>query len=184
MNYIDYIVIILLLFSFLGGLKNGFIYELASLVGLVAGVWGAIKFSGATRDFLEFRLNFTGDWVQILAFGLTFAAIAILVHIIAKAIEHALEMVNMGALNRIFGGLLALFKSAFFFGLFFMFIDTIDEMLPVFPEKKIKEAKMYEPMRDVAIFSFPFFKGVYEDFKGPDRNKEKKNAEPDSLKKS
>jgi membrane protein required for colicin V production len=182
MNYIDVIIVLLLIFSVIGGLTKGFIYEFASLVGLIAGIWGAIKFSGATRDFLEYQLNFHNNYIQIIAFVITFVVIIILVHIISKAIEKAVETVNMGVVNRIFGGIFAAFKTAFFLGVFFIFIPRLDELIPSIPDKTIKESRFYEPMRNVAIYSFPFLKGLYEDFKDTDHKEKDKTSKPDSTK--
>ena len=168
MNYIDIIIILLLIFAAIGGASKGFVYEFASLFGLIAGVWGAIKFSGATSDFLHYRLNINGNHVQVIAFILTFILIIVLVHIIAKAIEKALEAVAMGVVNRIFGCIFAVFKSAFILGVIFILIQRIHEAVPVVPEKAIEESKLYEPLRRVAIYSFPFLKGIYDDIKDTD----------------
>jgi membrane protein required for colicin V production len=184
MNYIDIIIVILFILSAISGARKGFIYEFASLFGLIAGVWGAIKFSGATRDFLQYRLNIDNNYVQIIAFVITFLIIVILVHIIAKAIEKAVESVSLGVVNRIFGVVLALFKSAFILGVLFLLIQRIDDAIPVIPEKAVKESKLYEPLRNVAVYSFPFLKGIYDDLKGSGDKpaKEGKKATPDPAK--
>jgi len=182
MNYIDLIIVILLIFSAIGGLTKGFIYEFASLFGFIAGVWGAIKFSGATRDFLQYRLNFDNSYVQIIAFVITFFLITILVHFVAKAIEKALETVNLGVVNRIFGGIFAVFKSVFVLGVFFILIQRIDEVVPAIPDKDIQESRFFEPFRNVAVYSFPFMKGIYDDFKDTDRREREKEKEASSTK--
>jgi membrane protein required for colicin V production len=182
MNYIDVIIILLLIFSAIGGLTKGFIYEFSSLFGLIVGVWGAIKFSGATRDFLEHQLNFHNNYVQVVAFVITFVIIIIIVHIVAKAIEKAVETVNIGVLNRILGGIFAVFKSAFILGVIFIFIQRLDELIPAIPDKDIQESRLYNPMRNVAVYSFPFLKGIYEDFKDTDHHEKEKASEPGSTK--
>jgi membrane protein required for colicin V production len=182
MNYIDIIIIILLIFSVIGGLNKGFIYEFASLFALIAGVWGAIKFSGATRDILEHQFNFHNNSVQVIAFIITFVIIIILVHIIAKAIERAVETVNIGVVNRILGGIFSAFKTAFILGVLFIFIPRLDEAIPSFPDRAIEESRFYNPMRNVAVYSFPFLKGIYEDFKDTDHHDKQKQSEPDSTK--
>jgi membrane protein required for colicin V production len=183
MNYIDIIIVILLILSAISGANKGFIYEFASLFGLIAGVWGAIKFSGATRDFLQYRLDFNTHYIQIIAFVLTFVLIIILVHIVAKAIEKAMESVSLGVVNRIFGGIFAVFKSAFILGILFLLIQSIHESIPIVPDKDIQKSKLYEPLRNVAVFSFPFLKGIYEDIKDTDHkpSAEWKNSTPDST---
>ena len=52
MNYIDIILGLLLIFSAIGGFKNGLIAEIASLAALILGIWGAIHFSDNTTELL------------------------------------------------------------------------------------------------------------------------------------
>jgi len=184
MNYIDIIIVILLILAAISGATKGFVYEFASLFGLIAGVWGAIKFSGATRDFLQYRLDFNHNYVQIIAFILTFIIITILVHIVAKAIEKAMESVSLGVVNRIFGCIFAVFKSAFILGILFLLIQRIDESIPFVPEKAIQESSLYNPLRNVAVYSFPFLKGIYDDIKDTDHQPKdgNKKAAQDSTK--
>ncbi len=165
MNYIDLIIIILLVASAIGGLTKGLIYEVASLIALVAGVWGAIKFSGAIEGFIVRQFNVTYEHLNIIAFFITFILISILVHFLAKAIEHAFESVSMGPVNRILGMIFATIKSAFVIGIILLFIEGIDKVVPVVPEKKIQEAKLYTPLRNLSINTLPFLKGLFEDIK-------------------
>jgi membrane protein required for colicin V production len=176
MNYIDIIIVILFILSAISGARKGFVYEFASLFGFIAGVWGAIKFSGATRDFLQYRLNFDHNYVQIIAFIITFIIITVIVHLIAKAIEKAMESVSLGVVNRIFGCIFAVFKSAFILGVLFLLIQRIDEVVPVVPDKAIEESSFYNPLRNVAVYSFPFLKGMYDDIKGTDHHEKKEST--------
>ena len=54
MNWIDFVIIILLVFGLARGYINGFVKELASLLALILGIWGAIKFSTWTAARLYY----------------------------------------------------------------------------------------------------------------------------------
>lgn len=172
MNYIDYIIIILLVISAVKGASKGFIYELASLIALVAGVWGAIKFSGATETFLVERLNFTSQHIDVIAFIITFVLIIVLVHFIGKAVEKAVESISLGAINRILGLVFSVLKTAFILGIIVVLIEKLDEALPFVPEEDIAESRFYDPLRGVAINTFPFIQEFYKDIKGDDNEKD------------
>ncbi|HPR33660.1 MAG TPA: CvpA family protein [Prolixibacteraceae bacterium] len=180
MNYIDIIIILLLIFSAIGGISKGLIYEVASLLALILGVWGAIKFSNATESFLVEQFNWHVPHIDIIAFVITLVFIIVIIHILAKAIENALETIQLGALNKIFGMIFAVFKSAFILGILFILVERLDEALPIIPEKPIQESRLYTPLRNVAIYSFPFLKGLYEDIKGTDED-EKDEEEKDEI---
>ena len=53
MNIFDIVIASLLLFGFVRGLLKGLFVEVASLVGLIGGVYGAIHFSYFVSDFLK-----------------------------------------------------------------------------------------------------------------------------------
>ena len=72
MNWIDFVIIILLVFGLARGYINGFVKELASLLALILGIWGAIKFSSWTAARLYDYFDMTGRYVGIIAFLVTF----------------------------------------------------------------------------------------------------------------
>lgn len=165
MNYIDFIIIIVVIAAAIRGAIKGFVYEIASLIALIAGVWGAIKFSGATETYLVKRLNFTNEYIDIIAFVITMVIIIILVHLIGKAVEKILKSVALGTVNRFFGLIFASAKALFILGVLVVVIDKIDESLPFIPKDNVAESKFYNPLKNIAISTFPFIQGFYEDIK-------------------
>src|SRR4030065_2652409 len=87
MNWIDFIIIILLVFGLARGFINGFIKELASLLALVVGIWGAIKFSSFTAEKLYDYFDMTGQYVGIIAFMITFIIIVIIIHFLGLLLD-------------------------------------------------------------------------------------------------
>lgn len=183
MNYIDYVIIILLVISAVRGLIKGFIYEITSLIALIAGVWGAIEFSGATEIFLVKRLGFTSEHINIIAFLITFVLIIILVHFIGKAVEKAVESVALGVANRIFGLFFSILKTAFILGIIVILVEKLDESFPFVPKNDISESKFYAPLRGVAISTFPFINNFYKDIKGVSDDNDKSYESSDDEEK-
>lgn len=185
MNYIDYIIIILVIISAIKGATKGLIYELASLVALVAGLWGAIKFSHATKTYLVERLGFDNSYINIIAFAITFIIIIVVVHLIAKAVEKALESIALGGANRILGFVFATFKSIFILGIIVILIEKLDESLPFIPEDDVQSSKLYQPIRTVTVSTFPLIQGLFDKSNEDDdddvESREKKDAKQDST---
>ncbi len=77
MNWIDFIIIALLAFGLIQGFIDGLIIEVAELVALVAGIWGAIHFSGWTADKLEGWFDMQSAWTGIVSFAITFIAMVL-----------------------------------------------------------------------------------------------------------
>lgn len=177
MNYIDIIIIFILIGSAISGAQKGLVYEVASLIALIGGVWGAIKFSHATETFLVQRLDFTNNYINIIAFVITFMIIIVLVHLLAKAVEKALESFALGGINRILGLVFSVLKSLFVLGIIIIIIDKIDETLPFVPEKAVQESRFYEPLSLMTIKTFPFIQGLMEDLKDEDSKKNEPTAQ-------
>jgi membrane protein required for colicin V production len=80
MNYIDVVLAIFLLIAAFSGFRKGFIIEVASLVALILGIWGAIKFSHFMAGFLSGQFDFHANYLGVAAFVVTFLIIVIVVY--------------------------------------------------------------------------------------------------------
>lgn len=156
MNYLDIILGILLILAAIGGLRNGLVAELASLAALVLGIWGAIKFSGITADFLVENFNFTSRYLSIISFIVTFIVIVILVHIVGGVVGKIIETAHLGFLNRMAGLVFGVLKSALILSILLVIFDKIDEDVHILSEKTKTESKLYSPIRNFAPRIFPF----------------------------
>jgi membrane protein required for colicin V production len=177
MNYIDLILLLLLAGSVFGGLKNGFIAELASLLALILGVWGAIKFAGFSHRVLVEQWNLDLPYAGIVSFVITLLIIAAAVHLLARIIQKMAEAANLSIANRVLGAFLSLFKSLFFLGVLLLVIDQYAEKISFLPVDKIESSKLSKPMRNLALSSFPFLQGVYDGIKGSEKNEKDEENE-------
>lgn len=104
---IDIIVALILIFSFLGGLKDGAVKELLGLLAFII----ALPLSGLLTGFVSGWLSFVADntWRTFLAFLLTMGILIILLHIIFWFPQKLLEKVWSGGLIwSILGGVFGL----------------------------------------------------------------------------
>lgn len=156
MNYIDIVLVILLVLSAIGGFKNGLIVELASLAALILGIWGAIHFSYVTSEFLIENLNFNSEYLPVISFIVTFVVIVILVHIVANVVDKMVETVMLGFVNKLAGLVFGVLKTALILSIVLLIFDKIDENVKILPERVKAESRMYEPIRNFAPSIFPF----------------------------
>jgi membrane protein required for colicin V production len=175
-NYLDYILVVLLVIAAIKGLVKGFIYEVVSLIALIAGVWGAIQFSGETKRILIDHFSLTNSYIDIIAFVITFIVIIILVHFIGKAVEKAIKAIAMGFVNRLLGLVFSVLKTAFILGVVLVVIERVDEGNKIVPQKDIEASVFYSPLRNVAISTFPFLKGLYDELIDENENKKKRRG--------
>ncbi len=172
MNYIDIVLLLLLVFSAFGGFKNGLIAEVVSLAALILGIWGAIEFSSVTAEFLTEKLNLKTEHLDIISFIVTFIVIVILVHIVGSTINKLVDAVTLGFVNKLAGMVFAVLKSALILSIVLLVFDRIDRNMKILSERAKSESRMYEPIKNFAPSLLPFIN--FWDNEDSDRMKDDK----------
>ena len=162
MNYIDIILFILLLFSAIGGLRNGFVAEAVSLAALIFGIWGAIKFSYITSDFLVENFNMNSEHLGIISFIVTFLFIVILVHIVGRMIKKFVGFVLPGIIDHLAGLIFGIVKSVLILSVILVIFDKIDNNVHILSKGAKTKSHLYEPVRSFGPSIFPFL-DVWDD---------------------
>lgn len=155
MNWIDLIIVILLIFAILRGFTDGLIKEVAALAALILGIWGAIKFSSFTAGKLYEWFDMSGQFVGIIAFLITFGVIVVIIHFIGVIVDKIIGSVSLSFMNRLLGMLFGLIKSALILSVFFVILNAIDARRPFLPKETIERSKFYNPIADLAPAIFP-----------------------------
>jgi membrane protein required for colicin V production len=156
MNYIDIVLGILLVLAAINGFQKGFIAEVASIAALVLGIWGAIKFSYITSEFLIENFKWQTDYMNIISFAITFVVIVVLVHIVGNTVSKLLSAAMLGFVNKLAGLVFGILKSALILSIILVVFDKIDEDVNILSEKTKENSRMYEPIRSFAPSIFPF----------------------------
>jgi len=108
---IDIIVALILIFGFIGGLKEGAIKELLNLIAFIL----ALALTGYFMGYVTSWFNFVPDvnWRGLLGFALTLIIIMIILSLLFWPLRAVVEKGwNGGALWSILGGILALINAA------------------------------------------------------------------------
>lgn len=156
MNYIDIVLVLLLVFSAISGFRKGLIVELASLAALILGIWGAIEFSDVTSNFLVENFHLKSEHLNVISFIVTFVVIVILVHIVGSVVNKLVETVMLGFLNKLAGMVFGIVRAALILSIVLVVFDKIDEDVEILSPKVKSESRMYEPIRNLAPSLFPF----------------------------
>ena len=142
MNTLDIILGILLLIGLVRGFFRGFLVELAGIIALVAGIYAAIYFSDGTLAFLRSFLDWEPQYLKLLAFGLTFLVVVIVISILARMLTKVMDMVALGIVNKLLGGIFGILKVAFVTSVFFMFLN---QSVAIGVGKETKEKSILYP---------------------------------------
>ncbi len=170
MNYFDVIIVVILLWSAYRGITRGFIIMAASLAALILGIWGAIRFSDLTAGLLKEKFEIQTEYLSLIAFALTFIAIVIAVHLVARATDKLVKAVALGLVNRLLGLVFAVLKNAFILSIILVVLNTIDKKTPFLPEEQVEDSILYAPLSKLAPAVFPYlnFEEIQQKFRKED----------------
>lgn len=155
MNVIDIILGIILLFGLIRGVMRGFIIELASLVALIVGIYGAIHFRYFAFEFLQNQFDWDEQYIQLTAFAITFILIVIFVLLIGKLLTKLVGAIALGIVNRILGGLFGILKMAFITSVLIMFISSFNDKANFIEKEKLEKSILYNPIELIAPTFLP-----------------------------
>ena len=158
MNVVDIVLGLILLYSAYKGFTKGLIYQAASLVALILGIYGAIKFSDFTADLLTEKLDVTTKYLPLISFAVTFIGIVLLVHLFAGLTEKIIDAVAMGLINRIAGLIFAVLKAAFILSICLVIINGFDQNERIISVEMKERSVLYKPVYVIAPTIFPYFK--------------------------
>lgn len=154
MSTFDIILAALLLFGFVRGLFKGLFVEIASLVGLIGGVYGAIHFSFYVGDFLNQKLDWDQQYITYTAFALTFIGIVVAVSLAGKLLTKIANFAALGILNKILGGIFGMLKIALIISVVLSFFMKINNAIPFVSKKQMDEAILIKPISNIAPLLF------------------------------
>jgi len=155
MSLIDIILIAIFIIAGFHGYKKGLVSQFASLAGLLLGIWGALKFSNFTAGLLTKNFHLTTEYLHLIAFGVTFIGIVIIVHFIGKAVEGIFELAFLGYANSILGVVFGVLKMAFILSVFLIIIEKTNTKVNVLPDNIAEKSIFYRPVVRLAPSIFP-----------------------------
>lgn len=162
MAVIDIILAALVLFGFVRGLMKGLFVELASLVSLVAGVYGAIHFSYFVGDFLKESVSWDEKYIAIVAFAITFIVIVIAISLLGKLFTKIADFAALGILNKLLGGVFGALKVGLILSVLLIIFDKLNSTIPFVDKEATEDSILYKPVKSLAPMIFPDFLKVEE----------------------
>ncbi|MCX6167852.1 MAG: CvpA family protein [Ignavibacteriales bacterium] len=121
MNYLDYIIFIVIIIGFLLGFKDGLVRKIIGLIGLILGVFLAFQFSHKVGKLLIPFFN-NDEYLSSVIAGITIFLVIILIASLLKRVIHPFDKVNR-FLNQFLGGVIGVVQISFFLSALFLFLN-------------------------------------------------------------
>jgi len=129
---------------------RGLIIEMASLLAIVVGIYGAIHFSFFTARLLGELMPSSQQTIEVVAFGLTLIVLMLAVMFLAKVLTKMLKAAELGFLNRLAGALFGVLKAAVIVGSLFVFLERTFQTEKWLSPSALNESVLYEPVKSIS----------------------------------
>lgn len=162
MNIVDIILGVLLLIGLVRGFQRGFVLELTGIIGLLAGIFGALEYSYITESYLNRWTDLSVSNIEIIAFLISFLIITLAVSILGKILTKIIHAIALGMINRLLGALFGMVKTALFlFILLFIFeyINTDERLIAI---NKLQDSIVLSTIKEVSSALIPSLEGLLE----------------------
>ncbi len=163
MNTFDIIITALLVFGFIRGLLKGLFVEVASLVALILGVYGAIHFSYFASALLKNYVSWDEKYLTIVAFALTFAVIVIVIALLGKLFTKIANFAALGFLNKLLGGVFGALKIGLILSVILLVFSKLNNTIPFMSEEQQEATILYKPIKNLAPTLFPSLMNVSDE---------------------
>jgi membrane protein required for colicin V production len=156
MHYIDIILLVVFIIAGFNGYRTGFVRQIASLAGLLLGIWGAIQFSELTASFLVENFSLTTKYLPIISFALTFVLILIGVHFLGELVNKIFDLALLGFANSMLGVVFGVIKTVLILSVLFVLAEKFSNKIRILPENLEERSLFYKPIKNVAPAIFPY----------------------------
>jgi membrane protein required for colicin V production len=163
MNTFDIIIAAILIVGFVRGLLRGFFVELASLVALIAGIYGAIHFSYFASNILIKYVSWEERYVTIISFAVTFGVIVIVIALLGKMFTKIADFASLGFLNKLIGGIFGSLKFALILSIGLLVFEKLNNTIPFVSDDMKDDSVLYEPVKNLSPALFPDFIKIIEE---------------------
>ena len=149
------VIVSISVLAFIGGVRQGLIGELAGVVALVLGLYGAARFCPLTEELISPYLG--GQPTSLVAFCVTLVAIIFVVGLVSSIITRILSSsIVLSIPNRILGGI---FSSLKVLVIVSCIIGAVERLWPgngMISEQEKDELVTYRFVESLSSYVFPY----------------------------
>ncbi|HMR45872.1 MAG TPA: CvpA family protein [Bacteroidia bacterium] len=165
MNILDLFLAVPLLWGAYKGFTRGIIYEIAMILGLIAGLYVAFKFSGLVQGWIFQLVNKDSALPAWVGFFIVSGIIMAVFILYARLLEGILKAGDLNLFNKIIGGVFGLLKYALVLSVFLWLLKSLEPHLNFINTQTKKESKLYEPVLKTSTFLTPALQDIKNEFR-------------------
>lgn len=160
MAILDIVILCCFVPAIVSGLRKGFVNQLVDLVSVIAGAWAAFRFSALVSNWLANYVTWDKNLLYVVSFAIIVVVAVLVLNLIGNMITKAVKIASLGWLNRIFGVLLGVLKTALIIGLLIMLFNNLNGQWYLVEPEKLEDCTIFNWLGDAANTVFPYFKNL------------------------
>ena len=167
LNTIDLIVCLVLVLAVWNGWRQGFIVQICSLAGIVAGIWLAAHLGSEVGNWLglDKEVAAAGGFVTVLV------VVIIVVAVAARLVRKLFHFAGLGLLDIVLGIAVSVVKYLLILSVLFSAFDRLNVDYSLVGARTIEQSRSYKPILHLSESLLPFLEWVGDQVPGPDEKK-------------
>ena len=160
MNILDIILLICFVPALIQGIRKGFIAQAISIISIVAGIWASARFADVVSAWVAQYITASEQVMKVVAFALILVVVFIVLGLVGRLLEGLFNLVLLGWINKLFGVVFALLKTALIVGLLIIVFTSINDNFHFVQESVLNESVLYPHLKKIAFEVFPYVKDM------------------------
>lgn len=152
MSYVDLFFGLVLAWGAYSGFSKGLIKELASILGVIIGVFLAKNYYPYLDIKLKPIFESEAGFISILSAILIFLLTIMVFKIIAKFLTKFLKIIALGLLNRIIGSVFGVFKTVLLLCILVFIFSNINNVTGIIKAEKLSQSFFYSKIEKINSF--------------------------------
>lgn len=158
MAVLDIALLLLIGYGAYRGFRKGLIIEVFIFLAIAVGIYAAVHFSDVMANALVDNLGDAYTATPAVAFTLTFLVVGALVYFGGIALEKAVRVVQLSAVNRMLGAAFGVLKMLLILSVVFVTYEAYDPYGKVLSVEQREQSMLYGPVKAAAVKTIPFLK--------------------------
>jgi membrane protein required for colicin V production len=130
MNWLDYLILLVLGFGLVRGLMKGFAVSVTSFLAMYIAFFLALRLMHRMAAWLTDFFGLETVWVPFLGFLTVFVLVLLGVIMLGKALDRFFKVTALGWLNRLAGGVFGVLQLGLVVGLMLWLVDQVQLIDP------------------------------------------------------
>ena len=150
MNTLDLIILFPVAAGFITGLFRGLIKEVISLAVIIIGIYLSKILAPYASELLINWFDLSPKGAQPLGYIAVFCVIALLLTLTGRLLQGFIQLLSLGFLNSIVGGIFGGLKIALIISILLNVLQGIDHRIKVVDPELKEESILYRPIKELA----------------------------------